>query len=120
VRAFILGSGFLGAMLMAAFGYCAGVVNDVRAYRRKGPPFVYLSSLNFALRTMLMFVCGWVLLLSGIFFSRANRRQLAEAMWLALLCTELLALWLPQVVQNRIAAARAQKEQGRSTQPAQG
>src|SRR5512140_2021229 len=37
-RGFVLESGFLQAMLMAAIGFCAGVVNDVAAYRRNGPP----------------------------------------------------------------------------------
>lgn len=107
-RAFLLNSGFLQAMVMAALGFCAGVVNDVGAYRRNGPPFVYLTSLNFGLRTFLMFVFGWVLFLMTVFIVDFNRRKIAEAMWLALLLTELLALWLPTVVQNKIRAARAE------------
>lgn len=108
-RGFVLESGFLQAMLMAAIGFCAGVVNDVAAYRRNGPPFIYLSSLNFGLRTFLMLILGWILLLM-IFFARDfTRRQSAEAMWFALLLAEFFALWLPHVVQNKIRAARASR-----------
>lgn len=110
-RAFILDSGFLRAMLLAAAGYCAGVVNDVAAYRRNGPPFIYLSSLNFGLRTFLMLLLGWILFLVATFGRGITRLQIAEAMWVALLLAELFALWVPHVVQNRILAARVGRNQ---------
>lgn len=116
VSAFVVGSGLRWSMLVAALGFGGGVLNDIVAYRRNGPPFVYLGSLNFGLRTLIMLVFGfWLtcIVLMGDF----TRRQSAQGMWLALLLTELLALWLPNVVQNKIRTARG-TQRGRGKEPA--
>lgn len=103
--AFMIGSGLVWAMLAAALGFGGGVINDIIAYKRNGPPFVYLGSLNFGLRTLLMLVFGfWLTCI--VFAFDFTRRQSAEGMWVALLLAELLALWLPHIVQDRIRAAR--------------
>lgn len=102
---FAVGSGLRLSMLIAALGFAGGVLNDIVAYRRNGPPFVYLGSLNLGLRTFLILTFGFWLACIALAF-QFSRRQSAEGMWIALLLAELLALWLPTAVQAKIRAAR--------------
>ncbi len=105
IHGFAVGSGLRWSMLIAALGFAGGVLNDIAAYRRNGPPFVYLGSLNLGLRTFLMMMFGFWLACIALTFE-FSRRQSAEGMWFALLLAELLALWMPVVAQAKIRAAR--------------
>lgn len=105
IYGFAVSSGLRWSMLIAALGFGGGVLNDIAAYRRNGPPFVYLGSLNFGLRALLMLMFGFWLASIAFAFD-FSRRQNADAMWIALLLAELLALWLPAAVQAKMRAAR--------------
>jgi hypothetical protein len=92
-------------MLVAALGLVAATAGDVAAYRRNGPPFVYLGSLSLGLRLFVLIFVGMGFLATVDW----SRRQRAELMWLVLLAAELLAMWLPWVVQKKIAQEHARR-----------
>lgn len=102
---YIARQGMLWPMLAAGAGLVMATAGDVSAYRRKGPPFVHLGSLNLGLRLFVLIVVGMGLLVTV----DMSRRQRAEVMWLVLLAGELFALWAPWAVQKRIAEERAKR-----------
>jgi hypothetical protein len=102
-RAYVVGHGMHWPMLAAVVSLVFATFSDVAAYRRRGPPFVYLASLNLGLRLMVVFVlCFWLM-----FAFDSNRRQRAEVMWFVLLAAEIFATWAPWAVQKKIRAQRA-------------
>jgi hypothetical protein len=102
--------GMLWPMLAAGVGLVAATAGDVAAYRRKGPPFVFLGSLSLGLRLFVLIVAGFGFLVAA----DASRRNRAELMWCVLLAGEAFALWAPYVVQKKIreehAAERAERD----------
>ena len=96
-------------MLAAAIGLVVGTAGDVTAYRRKGPPFVFLGSLNLGLRMFVLMIAGMGFLVTIDW----SRRERAYLMLLVLAAGEAFALWAPFLVQKKIREQRA--EPGRKT-----
>lgn len=94
-------------MLVAAVSLVAATAGDVAAYRRKGPPFVYLGSLSLGLRLFVLIVVGMGFLVTVEW----SRRERAELLWLVLLVGEAFALWAPWAVQKKIEQEHASRTQ---------
>jgi hypothetical protein len=103
--------GMLWAMAAAGVGFLAAVVPDLIAYRKNGPPFVYIGSLNLGLRLFAMIVLGFWLMWAF----DSNRRQRAEVLWFMLLAAEIFAMAIPWAVQRKLAQEKAQKGARKST-----
>jgi hypothetical protein len=104
-------------MLAAALGLVAATASDVAAYRRKGPPFVYLGSLTLGLRLFVLIIAGFGFLVAADW----SRRDRAFLMWGVLLVGELFALWAPFAAQQKIReehAERAERANGRKAKAA--
>ena len=98
--------GMLWPMLAAAVALVAATAGDVAAYRRKGPPFVFLGSLGLGLRVFVLIIVGMGFLMTADW----SRRERAQLMWLVLLAGEVVALWGPLAVQKAIRAEYAKRD----------
>lgn len=97
--------GMFWPMLAAGIGLVAATAGDVAAYRRKGPPFVYLGSLSLGLRLFVLIFAAFGFIVAIDW----TRRQRAELMWCVLLVGEVFALWAPYAVQKKIREEHAKR-----------